>query len=124
MTRSQPITELPAPVRTVLFFLLACISTMAAALFLELSVASSACLFLLIGIFCFYKKYGFQSARQIHILALISSAVCTISAILGRYSKYDNLFYGIQTEDFRNSPMQQKLLTVFIAAGLFIFFYF
>lgn len=124
MTRSQPITELPAPVRTVLFFLLACISTMAAALFLELSVASSACLFLLIGIFCFYKKYGFQSTRQIQILALISSAACTISAILGRYSKYDNLFYGIQTEDFRNSPMQQKLLTVFIAAGLFIFFYF
>ena len=85
---------------------------------------SSVCLFLVAGIFYFYYKYGFQSTRQIKTLALISSAACTVIALLGRYSKEDNLYYGIRMEDFQNSPVQQGLLTAFIAAGLLLFFYF
>ena len=123
-TQAAPEFELPAHLRTALLFGMACISTMAAAVFLELSVMSSVCLFLVAGIFYFYYKYGFQSTRQIKTLALISSAACTVIALLGRYSKEDNLYYGIRMEDFQNSPVQQGLLTAFIAAGLLLFFYF
>ena len=89
-TQAAPEFELPAHLRTALLFGMACISTMAAAVFLELSVMSSVCLFLVAGIFYFYYKYGFQSTRQIKTLALISSAACTVIALLGRYSKEDN----------------------------------
>lgn len=123
-TQLTTAVKLPVPVRTALLFLAACVSAMAAAFFLELSVASSACLFLLIGIFYFYQKYGFRSTGQIRVLALISSATCVIFALLGRYSKYDNLLYGIRSEDFQNNVVQQNLLSVFIAIGLFVFFYF
>lgn len=111
-------------VRGALFFLLACLSAAAASAFLELSATSSACLFLVIGIFYFYRKYEFSSTRQIQLLAVISSAVCVVCALLGRYSKYNDLYYGIQDEDFRESIFLQWLLTVVIAAGIFALFYF
>lgn len=120
-THAAPAFQLPTPLRNALLFGMAGISTMAVALFWELSVMSSVCLFLLAGIFYFYYKYGFQSTRQIKVLALLSAAACTVIALLGRYSKEDNLYYGIRMEDFQNSPIQQGLLTIFIAAGLFIF---
>ncbi len=123
-TPSKPTVSLPPAGRKALLFLAACLSAMAAALYLELSVMGSACLFLLIGIFFLYHRYGFHSERQIRLLALLSAAVCALSALLGRYSKYDDLFYGIQSDDFRESLPQQLLLTLFIAAGLFVFFYF
>ena len=121
---SNPTVSLPPTGRILLLLLAACLSTMAAALYLELSVMGSACLFLLIGIFFFYKKYGFRSTGQIRLLALLSAVACVLSALLGRYSKYDDLFYGIQSDDFRESLPQQLVLTLFIAAGLFVLFYF
>lgn len=123
-TPPKQTAEIPASVKTAALALLACLSTMAAVFYLELSVASSACLFLLFGIFYFYRKFGFQSSKQIQLLALISAAVCTLSALLGKYSKVNNLLFGIQTEDLLQSPALQSLLTLCVGCGLFVFFYF
>ena len=56
-THAAPAFQLPAPLRNALLFGMAGISTMAVALFWELSVMSSVCLFLLAGIFYFYYKF-------------------------------------------------------------------
>lgn len=59
-TQTAPEFELPAHLRTALLFGMACISTMAAAVFLELSVMSSVCLFLVAGIFISITNTGFN----------------------------------------------------------------
>lgn len=117
------ILQKPA-VRGTLFLLLACLSAGAASAYLELRAVSAACMFLIAGIFYFYRKYGFSSSGQIRLLGGISSAVCVLSALLGRYSKYDDLFYGIQDKSYRDSAFLQGLMTVLIAAGFFVLFYF
>ena len=122
-TQAAPEFELPAHLRTALLFGMACISTMAAAVFLELSVMSSVCYSLWPVFFISITNTGFNLPSNQNARSDLFGGVYG-NRLLGRYSKEDNLYYGIRMEDFQNSPVQQGLLTAFIAAGLLLFFYF